>query len=343
MALLATALLAMAPAAPARDLSAVPTGSDELPNLDTRSGAVVPTAGQRALVGRLGASVRWNRFGTPESLVRYGGYLATGLSPDPVAAARAWIRDDRALFRLSQSGVDRLEVLALSPMVGSPGYAVVFRQRFGSLPAGVDGLISVGVTRGRIAYVSSTAAGDGNVPTAPTLSATDAWRRAAADAGLGEPPSSSVSKPRPDGSWSVFDVRGFTLPQRARLVAVPTPVAGVKSAFEVNVIGLQGGAVRAYTTFVDARTGRMIVRYNRLDHAATEDSADTAGNPRWRFFSSFPALTYQGTDTRVTACWEAGPGCPVGLESAATRAPWDYDFTTGLPTNTTIGNAATTA
>ena len=51
---------------------------------------------------------------------------------------------------------------------------MLFRQRFGGLTAGHDGMITVGVTGGRVAYVSSSAAGSQAAPAAATLSATDA-------------------------------------------------------------------------------------------------------------------------------------------------------------------------
>ena len=54
---------------------------------------------------------------------------------------------------------------------------------------------------------------------------------------------------------------------------------------------------------------------------------------------------------RVTGCWVTSnqgtrvPGCdtpPGALENFAARAPWDVDVRTGLPTFTTVGNAANT-
>src|SRR3954465_10492043 len=127
-----------------------------LPDLDARSGAVQPTAAQQAIVSSLGAHATWDQFGTPRSLINYGGYLATGLSSDPVTAARSFISTNKALFRLSDQGVDNLELLNDSKMAGYDGHAVLFRQTFGGLPATQDGLITVGVVGGKIAYVSSS-------------------------------------------------------------------------------------------------------------------------------------------------------------------------------------------
>ncbi len=76
--------------------------------------------------------------------------------------------------------------------------------------------------------------------------------------------------------------------------------------------------------------------------------------PKWSYFVANPALNYSTTDVagnRVTGCWETRvqgekvPGCdlpPGSLRNLASRAPWDFDFTTGQPTLTTTGNNAMT-
>src|SRR5712691_12788661 len=87
-----------------------------LPDFDSRSAVVPPTSQQLAVVSNLGASATWNQFGTPQSLINYGGYLATGLSGDPATAALGWIRANAALFRLSDQGVNNLELLSDAPM-----------------------------------------------------------------------------------------------------------------------------------------------------------------------------------------------------------------------------------
>ena len=51
-----------------------------------------------------------------------------------------------------------LELVASNPI--GDGRAVLFRQRFGGLPSGHDGLVALGVAGGKLAYVSSTLAGN---------------------------------------------------------------------------------------------------------------------------------------------------------------------------------------
>ena len=242
---------------------------EALPDFDSREGSSVPPSGQAlSIVQSLGAKASWNSFGTPNSLVKHGGYLATGLSGSPVTAAKNWIRANKALFRLSDAGVNALELLNDSKMAGYDGHAVIFRQKFGALPAAQDGMITVGITGGRIFYVSSSSAGDQLAPGPATLTPVLAWVAAAID--VGRPVSSiNISATRADHSWTLFDVDGFSHPQRARLVGFPTPTNGVRPAFETIVLDVQGGLSIAYTHFVDAQTGQVLFRQNKAQQFAT--------------------------------------------------------------------------
>src|SRR5438093_3253957 len=265
--LVAPLAISQLPAPVAFGFGDVTEADDPLPDFDARSGTVLPTSAQLRIVSRLGAAATWSRFGTPQSLLKYGGYLATGVSGDAVSAALAWISANKALFRLSDAGVANLELLSDSKMSGYDGHAVIFRQRFGSLPAAQDGLITVGITGGKIAYVSSSAAGDGDAPGAPSLSAQAAWLRAAANIGrnasLGD-----ISNVRTEYTWTVFDVAGFAQPQRARLVALPTPTNGIRPAYEANVLNVAAGAATAFTSFIDAQSGDVLFRQNRAQRFA---------------------------------------------------------------------------
>ncbi|MGB7926364.1 MAG: M36 family metallopeptidase [Pyrinomonadaceae bacterium] len=271
---------------------------DKEPDFDARAGSISPTAAQAAIVSNLGADVRWNRFGTPHSLIKHGGFLATGLTGDAPTAARNWIRANRALFRLSDQSVTKLELLNDSKMRGSDGHAVIFRQRFGNLQAAQDGMITVGITGGKVVYVSSSAVGDdtaaltavadqaametmsanGDAETdaaaAPsvTLSPSNAWRKSATDIGRIILPN-AISGLRRDQSWTLFNVQGFSHPQRARLVAFPTPASGIRMAYETIVLDVKGGNATAYTHFVDAQTGQVLFRQNRVYQLAATKPA----------------------------------------------------------------------
>ena len=152
-----------------------------LPDLDNRAGVVKPNASQISLADSLGAKVEWNKFGTVHTMLKYGGFLSTGLSGDPVSAARQWIRANRTLFRLSDQAVTDLELVSDGTMPYSAAHAVLFRQRFGNLAATQDGLINVAIVNGNVYHVWSSSAGDQAAPGAATLTPVQGWLNAAAN------------------------------------------------------------------------------------------------------------------------------------------------------------------
>ncbi len=236
-------------------------------DVDRRPGRVAPTAAQLTEVRNLGATARWNDFGTPQTVVNHGGYLGSGVEGGAVADAKAWLRGHNTLFRLTDREVNRLELVGDQRMQDSAGHAVLFRQRLGGLPAAVDGMVTVGVVRDRIAFVSSSIAGDSDALGTEQLTATQAWRRAASDVGEDVTAGDVVNVRRTDG-WTVFDVEGFAQPQRARLRALPSPDGNTRRVWETNVVNSIAGDALGVTSFVDAGSGQVVVRQNRVDHFA---------------------------------------------------------------------------
>src|SRR5205814_7887222 len=105
-------------------------------DLDRRTATVLPTAAQKQAVQKLGARATWNAFGTPHSLINDGGYLSGRIAGSSAAtAARSWVSAHAGLFRLGSVSNKDLELINDSRLVDSNGHAVLFRQRFGSLPA----------------------------------------------------------------------------------------------------------------------------------------------------------------------------------------------------------------
>ncbi len=291
-------LLLLILAAPAQAVAVTPGGQFVLNDKDFRAGVIQPTTAQKTRVTQLGASVRWNKFGTPQSLIKYGGWLSTGLSGSPDSAARSWIRTNRALFRLSDADVTKLELVSSNQLTGTPARAVLFRQRYGNLDAGQDGLIIVGIRDGKVGYVSSSATGSMSAPAGAILSPTAAWLRAATHVGKAAN-AGAISNVRTQDGWTVFSATGFTTPltdksagnvdQRARLVAVPTYSNGVRAAFETIVLDTGDTNPTAYTVFVDARNGNILMRYNQVDHLDSEpmshSSAQVQQDPTFGQFS----------------------------------------------------------
>ncbi|WP_433479316.1 M36 family metallopeptidase [Spirillospora sp. CA-142024] len=280
----------------------------ELPDKDARTGDLAPTGRQRSAAR--GVTVRWNRLGTPAS-VTDAGPLATGLPGDPEKAARAYLTAHRDLFGLDAAAVGALEKVAVNPI--GDGAAVLLRQRFGDLPAGYDGLVAIGVAGGEVVSVTSTLARDDAAPAPATLSQKDAVTAAGRDAGIAV--SSAGTR-------------------KARLVAVPT-AEGVRSAYQVTLMDASGAEPKAVTSYVDARTGMVLVRENLVDH----DSDD----PRWAVFPATPPGDYSSRDTRQIWCFRPAAGCRsvVGGDPSSGR-PWDVDPASGASTTTSLGNAART-
>lgn len=342
----------------------------ELVDHDARPGRMEPTAAQVEAAERLDATVRWNRFGTPHVLTRHGGWLATGLDPDPVSAARSFLRRNAELFRLSVADVDALEVLRDSPLYERPeeldeapddladvGHAVLFRQRFGELAPTRDGTVTVGVKQGKVAWVSSTVAPDAELETSePRIDAIEALTAAAADVDLDLTTFEPVGE---DGDWQLFSTDHDRQQRRARLTVLPTPTDGARLVWETLLID---GAPReahpyGWTHYVDATDGRVWLRTSLVDHLQEEED-EQGPVATWSVFPAYPnpvpadgeVHEFAHEDLRLLWCWYDAEGCgwlagttPGGQPNGAARAPWDVNISTGTSTFTTSGNYADTA
>jgi extracellular elastinolytic metalloproteinase len=314
-ALLTTALGGVANSAQSdvrRQVPDIQGGPAALPDKDVRPGRAAPTATQQTQVKKTqgaDATVRWNALGTPATLTAAGTPLATGLPADPEQAARAYLKANAAVFGQTDASLDALEKVAVNPI--GKGAAVLLRQRFGNLPAGYDGQVAIGVVDGKVVSVTSTLARDTAAPAAATLSSQQAVDAAARDAGMKVAAAET---------------------KKSDLVAVPT-TQGARSAYRVTLINANEAA--AVTSYVDARSGEVLIRENLVDN-------DT-DNPRWAVFPANPRADYASVDTRQTWCFAPAAGCDfVAGGDAAAGKPWDVDHVTGLPTNTSLGNAART-
>jgi hypothetical protein len=305
--------------------------SQEHADVDNRAGTLRPSATQKAAVARMGAEVSWNRFGTPLSLIKHGGYLANGLGADAEAAARRFLTANSALFGLSSSDISALDVRRHA-RIGRAS-AITFQQSFGGLDASPDGLVTVGVTAGKVAYVSSSLATNQGAPDSPELTAKEALLIAAADAEL-DVDSGDIESTGTARGWTRFKSDELTHNQLARLVAVPMPTGGVRAAYQTFVVNNVADPV-AYTHYIDAGTGDVLIRNHAVDYLQVNDPS------RWSVFENTPPMDYSSTDTRVVWCWTASsPDCDRILANDAARVPWDVDPRTNLPTFTTRGNGA---
>ncbi|MBW4720462.1 M36 family metallopeptidase [Saccharothrix sp. SC076] len=264
-------------------------------DVDHRPGAVRPTERQRALAAERGAVVRWNRYGTPATLVPHAS-TRTRVDGDPVAVARAYLVANSDVFGLSPQRVDAMDVLVSRPM--GRGSYVLLRQRFGTAPALLDGLAAFGVRDGAVVHVGSS------------LSPVEADPEPAALT-----PEQAAG---PDGA------------ARVRLGAVPVPGGPARAAYQVVRVGAETG----HTSYLDARTGGLLVREDLVDHSA-DDPADHA---EWDVFPANPPADYSSRDSRVRWCSVRVRGCERAVGTADRGAAWD--LVGGRGSHTSAGNSA---
>jgi extracellular elastinolytic metalloproteinase len=345
--LAALALFALVAGSAARGAVDIPElSSGGLPDLDMRRSVVAPTAGQVAAADALGADVSWNRFGTPSSVFDVDGTLASGLqAADAVAAARAWLDQNKALFRLGSA--EGLELVRDTTLVGNVGHAVLLGQVFDGVLAAPDGLVTVGITGSaangwNVNYASSSLAASDAVATDAALSPEQAWVQAAKSVGeTGVSTSDVTVTGTSESGWTELKVDGFEDTQSVRESAFPIPGQAARASYQAVVASADDVG---YTATIDAATGQVLARLNNVDNAAD--------NPVWKAFSAFPPTSFdQGfpwsrpdTDTRATWCWTPFTGCDlaVGNENAAggRMVPWDTTDPAGAPTFTTRGHGA---
>jgi len=242
---------------------------------DVRTGVAAPTAAQRAAAKRTGATVIWNRFGTPASLSKRGKFLATGIrGANAVAAARWWLNANKAILGLRSTS--NLVLDADTRLSASNGHAVNFRQVFEGLEATEGGLVTIGIigsaaSRWRVAYVSSSLTRSTSlVGGSIELSPAEGWARAAQATGE-DFTVADVSVTKRVGEWQTLRVEGADSLQRVKLVAFPTPRGGVVPAYESLVV--DKSAVAADRMFVDARDGRLLASFNLVHNLAESEAA----------------------------------------------------------------------
>jgi hypothetical protein len=236
-----------------------------LADLDAR-GTALPAPAQRAALRDLGAvDARFNRFGTPSSILPADGSLGRATSSDPEEAARTWLRQHAAAFGLSATAMSRLELVNVQRLAGSGARAVLLRQRFGTLTPALASMVTVGIARGQVAYVSSSLTRTTGAPAAPRLDPATAYAKAAADVGRSVDAGAVTVGGEATGGWTMLRVPGLAQPQQTRLRALALADGSVRPVFETNVVDVAGGSASAYTVMVDAVDGSVLHRQNRAE------------------------------------------------------------------------------
>ncbi|MCW2808085.1 MAG: peptidase fungalysin [Marmoricola sp.] len=285
-------------AVPAPTQKALPSLESARPGLDDVDvrGTALPSATQKSAAGALGSTVRWNRFGTPASISPVTGTLGRASSTDAVAAARSWLASHANLFGLSASQLNGLALVSNQKLAGSNARAVLLRQDFGGPSPALGSMVTVGVGDGAIQYVSSSLVKTAQKVPDAQMSPTAAWLAAAASIGR-TVPLSALTRITASAGWTRFRAAGFAQEQQVRLRSLAYADGTVRPVFEANVVDVKGGAATAYTLMVDAISGKVIVRHDKVD-----ESSD--------------AFQFQGAVT-ASAC---GPRHAFELKDASTRS-----------------------
>ncbi len=306
-----------------------------LADLDKR-GQVAQLASQRAAVPA-GATVRWNRYGTPASLSKVSGYLSRPSSAAAADAARGWLHSNASLFGLSGAQINDLALVSDTRLPQSKAHVVRFRQSYAGLTAAVDGMVTVGLAPDRrVAYVASSLARvKPDVTLAPAqLSAVKAWSKAALNAGELAAGVTLPTKTYRDGDWTTFKVDGFAQAQQVRQRALAMPDGTVHRVYEANVLHSAAGEAVAYTSFVDASNGTVFIRHNQVDNLSTVPMTTDTAQP------------FQGTFS-TQKCGRNGPftvdGQTKSIVVAASAVAPDEDIVLNLIFNGQIVATSDTA
>lgn len=240
-----------------------------LEDIDER-GVALPSAAQRTAARGLGATVRWNSFGTPSSILPEDGSLGAANGEAP-AAARAWLRRNAGVLGLTVAEVDALELVNNQRLAQSSARAVLFRQSFtgagGALAPALGSMVTVGVANGRIAYVSSSLTKNASSVPAPLLSEAAGWVEAASAVGLDVPVGDLLPIETPSTKWATFEVDGLAQDQLARKRSLAMADGTVRPVIEANVVDVDADSMEAYTVMVDARTGAVLHREHQVEQS----------------------------------------------------------------------------
>ena len=303
--------------------AAVPPAGDGLADkaFDSREAlaTVLPTLAQKQALARIPkATATWNRTGTPRTISVAAGTLTGPTSGAPLAIAKAWLRDNSAVFGLTAQDVAALGVERNHELPGIKATVLSFSQSFGGVSAGIGGILTVVVDRaGRVVSYAGDPVRTGKLVGSFDLTAAEALS-SVIDTLV--PGSGFLAKATGEvmGGYQVFAGSVLGPNQLVRKIAFPTADGG-RAAYAVLAIK---GLDEAWVTIVDAATGDPLFRKSLVAHESEGD-----------VFENYPGAAKGGKlVTRSFGPTQESPGGwldPTGL--------------VGLPGITTLGNNANTA
>ncbi len=246
-ALAAAAALLLAPAAPAA------ADRPERGDFDARARGAeqVDGAGLRARLGRFGLVASDPRTGTPRAVAKLDGFLTGPSGGDAAGVALGYVRDHAGVFRLDAGDVDALRLARRSSAGGIEHLA--WEQRYRGIPSADTQLRAAVTASGRLLSLTGAPAPDlavGSIE--PAVGAARAY--AAVDG------ASATVRRREGGAERATTFRDGG---RASLVLFQDG-DGTRLGWRV-LAPVSSSAV--YDAIVDARSGAVVRRANRVDFA----------------------------------------------------------------------------
>ncbi|HET9531658.1 MAG TPA: M36 family metallopeptidase, partial [Blastocatellia bacterium] len=221
------------------------------------------SAGQQAVL-------RFDDLGLPHHIFSMSGPLTSISRDDAATVARRFVRDNRALFQISDRQLDgaRVSARATDGRSGFTRLALEQRQN-GVRVFGADMLFIID-RDGRLVSQSGSFIPDIEslaLDPSPAIGALDALYRAAAECGAElRAGVAAVEERLPSRHRVVFSSSDIDDRSEASLVFYPITGRDLRLAYQVLLYGA-AGRVDSYLLLIDARTGRLL-RRNSLTYAA---------------------------------------------------------------------------
>lgn len=245
-----------------------------------------------------GVKIQWNSlFGTPTSIVKEKGYLTGPSTDQPVTIAKKWLKTNAALFGLTASEVDTMQVIRDYAMPGTGLHPVTLQQTFNGIESVYGGRVIIAVNKdGKILSVTGNLSRSKNLSGDYVLSSKDALKNVLS----AEVPNLSYI-PELLGTnkgWDEFS-GGDLLPtkQRVKKAAFITENE-VRPAYRVLFIEELD---KGYEIVLDGITGKQLYKRSLVNHLEPEGlifenypGAPKGGTQVYKSLSGDPAASPNG-------------------------------------------------
>ncbi|MCA0988641.1 M36 family metallopeptidase [Guptibacillus algicola] len=283
---------------------------------------VMPTAAQLNAADSFintagtGTKIKWNSlFGTPSMIIKEQGYLTDASNKNAETIARDWLKDNAAMFGLTASDIDNLNVTRNYAMKGTGLQPVTFQQTFDGIGSVYGGRVIVAVNKeGKILSVTGNMSRSKSMKDSFELSSAEALSKAISheNASLSYTPELTGT----ENGWDVFDGTDI-LPtvQRVKKATFITE-EGVRPAYRVLFIE---EIDKGHEIVVDAVTGEQLYKRSLVDYIA---------DPEGLIFENYPGAAKGGTqvvksfngDPNASPNGWLLPGSPLGVTTFGNNA-----------------------